>query len=135
MKNLEYYYVRTSLCKSRCRAVFLPGSKVLLPHPKFSHHRSLPYPAGQPVTLVLPEISYGDVGRLLQLVYLGRVSFNSDAERKTFADLLSMLNINEKILAMSSAAATGERISNNGVKNGASLGVQPAATGGLVRLQ
>ena len=40
---------------------------------KFSHHRSLPYPAGQPVTLVLPDTSYGDVGRLLQLVYLGRV--------------------------------------------------------------
>merc|ERR1711971_487025 len=79
----------------------------------FSHHRSLPYPAGQPVTLVLlPDTSYGDVGRLLQLVYLGRVSFASDAERKTFADLLLMLNVSEDIIASSTNGAATSKETN-----------------------
>ncbi len=71
----------------------------------FSHHRSLPYPAGQPVSLLLPEASFADVSRLLQLVYLGRVSFKSEAERRAFMDLLKMLNISEKILVRTSTTA------------------------------
>jgi hypothetical protein len=64
----------------------------------FAYHRGLAHTAGQPVTILLPEASFADVSRLLQLVYLGRVNFHSAVEKKSFAELLQMLCISEKIL-------------------------------------